>query len=207
MRGNRLARFFYGTPNLVGMGLALLGLGLFFSGLIKSYWFFIVAGLYGAGFFATPQRPEEIRHLDEKLEIEALRKEFEDFLRRVKKRLSIPVLGPLAELEETLKGVLNSMDKLPQGSDGRHAVHQTLARYLPEMIHDYLELPPAFARFHAVRDGKAPREILIEQLSVLNQEFTEILANLHSEQVDKLESHGKFLQQRFNRKASVFEVM
>ena len=70
-----------------------------------------------------------------------------------------------------------------------------------------VELPPAFARFHRVRDNKTARELLVEQLQTLNDEFAQILADIHSEQIEKLEAHGKFLNQRFNRASSVFETM
>lgn len=53
----RLLLFLYSTPHIVGSVLGLLGLGLFFAGIIKSYWYFIVAGLYVIGVLATPKSP------------------------------------------------------------------------------------------------------------------------------------------------------
>ncbi|HES75464.1 MAG TPA: hypothetical protein ENO09_00500, partial [bacterium] len=40
----------YSNGNLLGSALALLGLGLYFSGLIGGDWWWIVPGLYLAGF-------------------------------------------------------------------------------------------------------------------------------------------------------------
>lgn len=200
----RLARFFYGTPNLVGMGLALFGLGLFLSGLINSYWVFIVLGLYAAGYLATPHRAEEIRRIDEHLEGEMLLNDLDRFLGRVGKHLSAPVKEQLDHFQQSAKAVLLRLDRLGTANDSRHAVRQTIARYLPEMIQDYLELPPAYARFHVIQDGKTARDLLLEQLQLLNAEFDAILDDLHSEQIDRLKAHGAFLKQRFNRAAELF---
>jgi hypothetical protein len=201
----RLARFFYGTPNLVGMGFALLGLGLLFFGLIKSLWWLIVAGLYGVGYLGTPQRPEEVRQLDEQLEMQSLLQAFTELCHRVRPHLSPPVLAQLEAFQQNAAAIVQAIDRLEQGSDTRHAVRQTLAHYLPELIHDYLQLPPAFARLHPVREGKTPRQILLQQLELVNGEFARILSDIHNEQVGKLEAHGKFLRQRFKHADAVFE--
>ncbi|MBF0255545.1 MAG: hypothetical protein HQL47_03610 [Gammaproteobacteria bacterium] len=203
---NRLARFFYGTPNLAGMALALLGLGLLFSGLIKSYWWLIVAGLYGVGYLGTPQRAEEVRQLDDQLEMQALLQAFGDFLKRVHPQLSAPVLAQLEQFKQTAEAIIQRIERLDQGSDTRHAVRQTLAHYLPELIHDYLQLPPAFARLHPVRAGMTPRQLLLQQLELLNRDFSRILNDIHSEQLDRLEAHGQFLRQRFRHAEAVFET-
>src|SRR5258708_29930046 len=53
--GERLRLFLYGRGNMVGSLLALGGLGLFFGGVIHSYWLAIVAGLYGVGVLGWPR--------------------------------------------------------------------------------------------------------------------------------------------------------
>ncbi len=52
-----------------------------------------------------------------------------------------------------------------------HVVKQTVTDYLPQMLTTYLELPPAFATMHKMRNGKTSQDILIEQLTVLNDQI------------------------------------
>jgi len=55
--GEPVAMFLYSRKNIVASTLALAGLGLYFVGVIDQFWFPIVLGLYGVGYFATPQPP------------------------------------------------------------------------------------------------------------------------------------------------------
>ncbi len=204
--GNRFWLYFYSTPNLVAMGLALLGLCAFFLGMIRAYWPFIVGGLYLIGYLGTPRRPLEIERLDSELELEALIAAFDRFLNQVKRRLSEPINARLAQFQETAIAILKRLDRVDGLSDTSHVVRQTVTSYLPGMIHDYLELPAAFARFQVVRAGKTARDILVEHLDGLNQEFNTILADIHAQQIDKLEAHGAFLKQRFGRSENLFAL-
>ena len=56
--GTRLLLFLYSTPNIVGSALGVVGLGLFFGGVIDDWWLAIVAGLYAVGWLATPRDRE-----------------------------------------------------------------------------------------------------------------------------------------------------
>src|SRR5262245_35710447 len=54
--GDRLIRWFYGVPNMVGTVLALVGLGLYIGGVIKGVLVpFIIVGLYLLGALVTPK--------------------------------------------------------------------------------------------------------------------------------------------------------
>jgi len=48
--------WFYSTGNLLGSALALIGLGLYFTGLIDRWWWLIVPGLYLSGLLLAPPR-------------------------------------------------------------------------------------------------------------------------------------------------------
>ena len=54
--GDRLIRWFYGIPNMVGIVLALVGLGLYIGGAISGFLVpLIVIGLYLLGAIVTPK--------------------------------------------------------------------------------------------------------------------------------------------------------
>jgi hypothetical protein len=54
--GDRLIRWFYGVPNMVGIVLALVGVGLYLGGVIHGFLVpLIVVGLYLLGAVLTPK--------------------------------------------------------------------------------------------------------------------------------------------------------
>ena len=56
-RAQRLRLDLSSTPNIVGSILGIVGLLLFFTGLIQDFWLLIVAGLYLIGVLGTPNDP------------------------------------------------------------------------------------------------------------------------------------------------------
>jgi hypothetical protein len=48
-----------------------------------------------------------------------------------------------------------------------------------------------------VRDEKTSRELLLEQLAVLDAEMKQIAEEVNRDNVDALEAHGRFLKSRF----------
>ena len=79
-----------------------------------------------------------------------------------------------------------------------YLVRQTATDYLPEMLETYLRLPPMYARFHEVTPGKTSRDLLVEQLTVLQGEMENILDDLHRDDAEALRAHGDFLKRKFD---------
>ena len=197
---SRTLLFLYGTPNLVGTALGLLGLGLFFTGVIGNFWFFIVVGLYALGYLLTPKnRPVDLRFRGE-LELAELKAELETLLVRVQNRVPKEVLETLQSIQTS---VLEALPGLSRGgaAGGHHAyvVRETAQTYLPETLQAYLELPPAFARLHAVKDGKTAQTLLLEQLGLLDATLKEIVSDLHRNDTDRLLVNGRFLEETFRK--------
>lgn len=48
-----------------------------------------------------------------------------------------------------------------------------------------------------MRDGKTSRQILVEQLSVLDAEMKTILDEVNRDNISALQAHGRFLNARF----------
>lgn len=193
----RTLLYLYGTPNIVGSILGLVGLTLFFTGVIQSYWLPIVAGLYALGAVAIPQRRAESLTLENEFSEEALRNGLERLLRKVRPRLSKPVLEHLHSIKETLMALIPRLGEMDGAARHLHVVRQTATTYLPEMLENYLKLPPAFARFHPVKDGKTARDILVRQLEVLDRELKRILTDVYRNDTDALLAHGRFLEAKF----------
>jgi hypothetical protein len=78
-------------------------------------------------------------------------------------------------------------------------VRETVRRYLPDTLAHYLALPPAMRTTHAVKDGKSARQLLAEQLALLDEEMRGIAAKVSSTDVQALLANGRFLEARFGR--------
>lgn len=193
----KLILFLYSNQNIVGSALGLLGLALFFVGLIKSFWFFIVVGLYGIGYVIAPRNRAVQFHLKQDLTIDELQKALDRLVRKVTKKVSPPVLERISSIVESLNALLPQLSKLNETDHHLHVIKQTATDYLPNMLNTYLELPPAFARFHIIKGEKTPRDLLLDQLDILDNEMKSILTDLHTRDTEALMAHGVFLKNKF----------
>jgi hypothetical protein len=69
--------------------------------------------------------------------------------------------------------------------------------YLPSALQPYLDLPRRYADQRSAANGKTPRELLTEQLDLLEREITEIADAVNRHDVERLLINGRFLADRF----------
>lgn len=199
----RALLFLYSNANIAGCALALAGPALLFAGAIGPGWLAITAGLYAAGWLlgrAGRQAPEIDRHIEDSLTVdEALRR-----LDALAAQVS-PHLGP--EMNAHLRSLRTYIaEVLPRllGDRSHHdanlfTVRETVLRYLPETLANYVALPPAFRTTHAVKDGKTARQILADQLALLDAKMQDIVANVAGADAQALLANGKFLEMKFQQ--------
>lgn len=195
----RALLFFYGNANLLGCALALLGPALLFAGVIDRGWLLITAGLYGAGFLLAPRPRRFEQGLVQRLSHEQTLERLDELVLQAKPQLA-------AEQQQHLQAVRDSVaEMLPRlAGDGLHddtlfTVRETVFSYLPQTLQNYLALPPAFRATQLLADGKTARQLLDEQLRLLDAKMRELLANLVSRDAAALQANGKFLQSRFQQ--------
>lgn len=199
----RLTIYLYSTKNIVGSVLALVGLGLFFTGIVGWLWPFVVIGLYFVGALVTPGPtnidlrtgfdPNDIRH--------ALDTE----VRAVSGRVPPDVLAKVQSIQQIILGILPRSGALPPGSPELYVVQGTATNYLPTSLESYLNLPRAYATLHPVQDGKTPKQVLMDQLTLLESKMTEVADDVHRNDTDRLLANGRFLEERFGRSALSLE--
>ena len=87
----------------------------------------------------------------------------------------------------------------PSGDHGDlYTVRETVLRYLPETLANYVALPPAFRSAHVLRDGKTARQLLTEQIALLDARMQDIVANVASADAQALLANGEFLRMKFD---------
>jgi len=195
----KLLIFLYSTPHIVGSVLAIIGLLLFFTGIIKSFWYAITIGLYFTGLLIVPRSETEIEKLTNEANVEEIRRSLKQLLVLVRKHTTAVIINRVESIIDSIEQVLPRLEEIKSFDNTNYVVREMAMTYLPETLQNYLKLPAAYARFHTLRDGTTAREKLVEQLAILDEEMKAIVENVNLEKVNELESHGKFLRSRFGK--------
>jgi len=198
-RKQRILLYLYSTPNIVGSLLGILGLILYFLGIIGSFWFFIVIGLYLIGALATPKSPTYDLRLQNQLTVEEIEQELENLVKSVRKRVSKNILEKVESIKNSILDILPHIVDISSSDYNIYVIRQTALEYLPETLENYLNLPRAFANLHPVKDGKTAQQLLLEQLDLLDQQMQEIAQDFYHNDTQRLMAHGRFLEEKFQK--------
>ena len=194
----RILLFLYSTQNLVGSALAIAVLGLFFGGVITDWWFPIVAGCYAVGWLAIPSDQE----LELKVRSEATQANLTDSIQELidvsKTKLPHEALERLQRIHALVLELAPRLFEKDVAMSYLISLTNAVMRDLPETVHNYLQLPAAFAALHVVHGGKTCKQLLLEQLDLLNEQLTKIAQNIYADDADALVVNGKFLQEKFH---------
>lgn len=195
----RFLLFLYSSANIVGSVLGMIGLLLFFLGIIDRYWLVIVAGLYTIGVLATPKSPTYELSFRNQATIDDIRAELEDLARKIRGKVPQEILEKVISIKTSILDVLPQIINLGSSDHNIYLIQQTALDYLPTALENYLNLPKAYANLHPLRGGKTARQFLLEQLTLLDQEMKAVTREIYENDTQKLVAHGRFLQDRFQK--------
>ena len=195
----RALLFFYSNANLVGCLFALAGPALLFTGVIERGWLLITIGLYAAGYLLGWRRPEIERRIADTLTIEQTLEQLDAIVAKARPYLTDDMAKHLDGLRTSIVEVLPRLIGSRVANEDLFTVRETVFRYLPETLANYVALPPAFRVTHALKDGKTARDLLRDQLALLDDKMREIVANVAASDADALVANGKFLETKFRQ--------
>jgi len=109
------------------------------------------------------------------------------------------VMAKVLKIRQLILGILPRSGNLPPGSPQLFVIERTATDYLPASLQAYLNLPRAYATRHPVQDGKTAKEVLLDQLTLLETKMNEVADDVHRNDSDRLLAHGRFLEERFGR--------
>jgi len=198
----RLLLFLYSNKNIAGSALALLGLVLFFAGIISAFWYLIVPGLYAIGWLVAPQSEDVTLRLQQQMSAEEIRQQLNELSQLAKRKLPKELSTTVESIKTTILEILPFIADASLGNKDVYTVRETALTYLPNTLQNYFNLPPAYANYHPIRDGKSARQLLEEQLTLLDKEMKEIAVDLHQADSQQLLAHGRFLRDRFQESES-----
>lgn len=185
--------FLYGTKNLVGCALGLVGLALFFSGVIEDWWLAIVLGLYAAGWMITPERRDvDLSHRASLAEC------IDDLTSRTRKRLPAEAIALLENIRQTVDAITPRLNDGTLNIEQKAAIINSVTRDLPETLSNYLRLPPVFASVHVVENGKTCKNLLLDQLGILDTQLKKIADSIYRDDADALILNGRILGEKFH---------
>jgi hypothetical protein len=196
----RILLFLYSTRNIVAASLALLGPALLFAGAIRDYWLAITAGLYAAGWLLTPSPKTIDVDVTRALSTDALMSRLDGLIARARPALPPDLMKRLDSIRSSIGEVLPRLSIDASAGDDLYLVRETVLRYLPETLANYVALPPLFRTTHALRDGKTARELLADQLGVLDTQMREVVGNVARGDAEALLTNGRFLEAKFARR-------
>lgn len=194
----RVVRYLGSRKNVAGSLLALGGLVLFFLGLLGPIWPLVVVALYLIGALAVPS-PRRVLVGNASFDPELARSALDRLVRRVENRASPDVVAKVREIQQEILGVLPLADQFPPGSEDLFVIQRTATDYLPSALDPYLALPPEYAATRQVQGGKTPKQVLLEQLELIDSKMDEVVDAIHQRDTDRLLASGRFLEERFGK--------
>lgn len=194
-----MVRYLGSRKNVAGSLLALGGLVLFFLGLLGPIWPLVVVALYLIGALAVPS-PRRVLVGNASFDPELVRSALDRLVRRVENRASPDVVAKVREIQQEILGVLPLADQFPPGSEDLFVIQRTATDYLPSALDPYLALPPEYAATRQVQGGKTPKQVLLEQLELIDSKMDEVVDAIHQRDTDRLLASGRFLEERFGKR-------
>src|SRR5262245_3430068 len=188
----RLWLYLYSNGNLLGSILGLVGLGLYFTGIIHDFWLLIVVGRYGIGILAAPRNQGQELRLRHQLDAEELRRELEELVHAIRRKVPKEIYERVVSIKNTIIEILHYLQRLDESNYNLYTIRQTALDYLPETLENYLKLPPAYANLHVIKDGKTAQKLLVEQLNLLDGEMKSIAQEFYRNNTEQLVAHGRF---------------
>ena len=193
--------YLYSNKNIVGSALAVAALGAFFGGVIHDFWWEIVAGSYGIGALLTPaQRGLDEASFESALTPDQVASSLARLVSRIERAVPPDVFALVQSIVTSIGAILPMLaaKAATVPSEDVFTIRQTALHYLPETIDAYLRLPPAFRNVQPVQDGKTAKQILTEQLTILDAKMREIARNLTADDAQALLANGAFLRAKFS---------
>jgi len=200
----RVLRFLLSRKNIGASLLALGGLALFALGLPGGViGIALIAALYASGYLLIPGEQGIKFTLFDERDAQQIRQGLSDMTYSMRFRVADDVMGAVEDVSRSIQLTLP-----PPGTPGLAAIdptvmliRQTALSYLPRVLDDYLAIPRMYAERVVVQDGKTARDVLIEQLRIMESKMKETAQAMYRNDADRLLVNARFLQERFARSA------
>ncbi len=198
----RFWAYFTSRQNLVGLALAAFGFLLLFTRVMRPsiVSVLVIVVLYILGVVLTPRRSkEDAIAMQQRMTEQQLREQLDAFVRSIRNRVPREIMQKVESIRASIESILPQIVRMNSGDKTYYTIWQTATEYMPTAIENYLALPTTFATMQPLRDGKTARQILGDQLDLLDREMKDIVVVVAENDTAKLLAHGRFLEEKFRK--------
>lgn len=198
----KLQKFIFSNKNIVGLVCASLIVGLGFLGVVKHGWLAVALIAYVFGYLVGPKEKEVIFYHVKGESMADYIGFLQKFLRNSLDSPKLPI-----EAKEVLQSITKNAVELLTFLQGKDTVDDTSEEminlksifdtYLPNLINQFSRLPSEYANNVKTSSGKTAKEMLVEQLTLLENKIQEISYGIYEDDVTALKVNGRFLKEKF----------
>ncbi|OQY44038.1 MAG: hypothetical protein B6242_13555 [Anaerolineaceae bacterium 4572_78] len=123
--------------------------------------------------------------------------ELEKIIHAVRSELTRDILIKVENIQISILKVLPYIADVNSSDHTIYAIRHTALQYLPETLENYLKLPKDFANNQPIKGNKTARQLLLEQLDLLDHKMKTVAQDFHRNDAHQLLAHGKFLEEKF----------
>ena len=194
----RLGNFLRSRHNAAGLVLAAGGVGLYAAGVVAGLAALpVTAGLYVLGAVAVPRRRAVLDpYPEDATDTADVGHALDDLLRSMAGRLPSEIFDQVASIRRSILVTLQDVAGAAVADPNVFLIRQTALSYLPEALNGYLAIPPGY-RDRSLEGQKSAREVLVEQLSLMDRKMREAAEAIVADDAQKLAVHGRFLADKF----------
>lgn len=197
--------FLYSRAHLSGCVGGLLSLNLIHWNISGWWWFWVLLLGYWAGYWTQRKMPQPtqqapsvqpLQHVvatdqnpDFNVSIHALLEGRYD-------QLPFEARSIVLRIQDSVCAIDQKTQNQPELISEHATLSYVVFDYLPTTLDSYLKLPSLYAATKRLTSGETPNQLLLQQLTLLEQQLTHLLDDLLSHDLQSLVINGQFLQQK-----------
>ena len=180
------------------MLFALAGI-LLYSGHMITGWLGLAAipALYATGYFVAARPRQKPLAPQQVSDAPALRDSLDEMLDAIHKRVAVDIYYLVRSIRDSVVFTLENSGGFAETDPDVHLMRRTATTYLPEALSTYLSLPRRYAETKRLEDGRTPHDVLMDQLSLMDEQTRRVASNLIRNNSQRLVSHGRFIDDRY----------
>lgn len=199
----KFQKFIFSNKNITGLICASLIVALGFIGFIKHAWFVVALIAYIFGYLIGPKEKEVVFYHVKGENMADYIGFLHKFLKNSLDNSKLPIeaksiLQNITKDAVELLTFLQSKDSVDESSEEMMNLKSIFDTYIPKLINQFSKLPSDYANNIKTSSGKTAKDMLLEQLTLLEQKIKEISYGIYEDDVTALKVNGRFLKEKFD---------
>lgn len=198
----KIQKFLFSNKNIVGLVCGSIVICLGFIGIVKHLWPLVAIISYVFGYLIAPKEKEVVFYHIKGENIADYIGFIHKFLRSSLDSDKLPI-----EAKEALQSItknaielltfLQNKDSLDSSSEDMINLKSIFDNYIPKLINQFSKLPSHYSHNIKTSTGKTAKDMLLEQLLLLDNKIQEISYGIYEDDVTALKVNGRFLKEKF----------